>query len=531
MLPRCSKIPITRSGKIQKLVADYLNEAPEIQGLYSFKPRFDEFANAIQGKSAFPQANRDVLVSSLKQQYQEAGIDDRIVNQQIEALALPGTFTVTTGQQTGILLGPLYTTMKILSTVALTRELSSKFPQNQFVPVFWMATEDHDIEEINHVWVQSKKYAWNTHETGPAGRLKTDGILELINEIPELQSKNADARWLYDILNKAYSKPGLSEATRILVHELFGDLGLLVLDADRPELKQVFAPIIEKDILEQISFKESRKAIESLEKDYKVQVNGREINFFYLLDAYRERMVITENGFATQDEKFSWSREELISRIRNHPEEFSPNVMMRPVYQETILPNLAYFGGGAEVSYWLELKAVFDAHQIQYPMLLLRNSAMIIDAENRHRFENLHLSIEDLFLSLEELERNHVMRHYKEDLALKSNLLELESWLQNIREIASSIDQSMEDSATAFGVRMKDQAERLSKKLIREAKRKERINGNRIGKLYEHLYPGGSLQERKESLVGLITNHGKSSISELLKHQDVLGNSFVILMY
>jgi bacillithiol synthase len=531
MMPRCTKIPITRSGKIQKLVADYLNEAPELQALYSFKPRFDEFANVIQGKSAFPQENRDVLVNSLKQQYQEAGIDDRLVNQQIAALANPTTFTVTTGQQTGILLGPLYTTMKILSTVALTRELGSKFPQNQFVPVFWMATEDHDIEEINHVWVQNKKYEWNTQETGPAGRLKTDGILDLIQEIPELQSKSADSEWLVEILNRAYSKSNLSEATRVLVHELFGDLGLLVMDADRAELKKVFAPIIEKDILKQISFNESRKAIESLEKSYKVQVNGREINFFYLLDGYRERMVITENGFATQDKKYSWSREELISRIRNHPEEFSPNVMMRPVYQETILPNLAYFGGGAEVSYWLELKPVFDAHHVQYPMLLLRNSAMIIDAENTHRIENLQLKTEDLFSSLEELERNYVMQHSAEDLELKSNLIELESWLEKIQKISASIDQSMEDSAIAFGVRIKDQANRLSKKLIREAKRRERINGNRIGKLYDHMYPGGTLQERKESLIGIITQHGKSSISELMSNQEFLGKSFIVITY
>jgi bacillithiol synthase len=242
-------------------------------------------------------------------------------------------------------------------------------------------------------------------------------------------------------------------------------------------------------------------------------------------------MVITENGFATQDKKYSWSREELISRIRNHPEEFSPNVMMRPVYQETILPNLAYFGGGAEVSYWLELKPVFDAHHVQYPMLLLRNSAMIIDAENTHRIENLQLKTEDLFSSLEELERNYVMQHSAEDLELKSNLIELESWLEKIQKISASIDQSMEDSAIAFGVRIKDQANRLSKKLIREAKRRERINGNRIGKLYDHMYPGGTLQERKESLIGIITQHGKSSISELMSNQEFLGKSFIVITY
>jgi bacillithiol biosynthesis cysteine-adding enzyme BshC len=531
MSPRCLSIPITHSGKIQKLVSDYLSEIPELQSFYSFSPQIESFDTIIEGKSSFSALHREVLVKSLHQQYQECGIQHELVDQQIDSLSSTSTFTVTTGQQTGIFLGPLYTTMKILSTISLTRKLAELHPQNNFVPVFWMATEDHDIEEINNVWIEGEKYVWETQQKGAVGRLRTEGLSDLISQITSQFGESPDELNLAEILKKAYSFENLSQATRYLVHALFGDFGLVVIDADRQELKALFASTIERDILNQTSFLESRKVIETLEKNYKVQVNGREINFFYLVDSYRERIVNIDEGFATQDGNYSWTKDELVARIQQHPEEFSPNVMMRPVYQETILPNLAYFGGGAEVSYWLELKSVFEAHQVKYPMLLLRNSGMVLDAKNHHRYNNLRLELSDLFLSKHELERRYVLLHGDDDLELKSSQVQLNQLLQEIRRISSGIDLSMEQSAEALSARLNRDLDRFSKKLIREAKRKERNTENRIGQLYEQLYPAGTLQERKESVIGFIKQNGLNFLSDLLIEQNPIGNKFIVLLY
>jgi bacillithiol biosynthesis cysteine-adding enzyme BshC len=531
MSPRCISLPITQGGKIQKLVIDYLNERPELKSLYNFSPVLESFDATIEGKATFSMHNREVLVDSLHQQYQECGIRHDLVMKQIDSLSSPDAFTVTTGQQTGILLGPLYTTMKILSTISLTQRLAELHPDKKFVPVFWMATEDHDIEEINHVWIHGKKHVWETTQTGAAGRLKTGGLVDLIAKICSQFGDSPDERNLTEILEKAYSLSNLSQATRYLVHTLFGDFGLVIIDADRRELKSLFASKIESDIFKQISFYESRKAIEKLEEGYKVQVNGREINFFYLRDTYRERIVKVEASFVTQDGKYSWTEDELSAQIRKHPEEFSPNVMMRPVYQETILPNLAYFGGGAEVSYWLELKPVFDAHNVQFPMLLLRNSAAILDAKNYHRFNNLKLDVSDLFLSKEELERKFVLITSEEDLQLKSIQAKLFEIFEEVTRISQSIDKSLEQSSIALSVRLNQDLSRFSKKLIREAKKKERNAENRIEELYEQLYPAGILQERRESIIGFIEKYGLNVISDLLQEQNPTGNKFMLLSY
>jgi bacillithiol biosynthesis cysteine-adding enzyme BshC len=323
----------------------------------------------------------------------------------------------------------------------------------------------------------------------------------------------------------------LSEATRVLAHGLFGKYGLLVIDADDRRLKQLFAPIITKDILEQVSFHASQQAIEKLETRYSVQVNGREINFFYLSEGSRERIVSSGEGFSTHNGLVNWnSRDELTTEISAYPERFSPNVMMRPVYQETILPNLAYFGGAAEVAYWLELKPVFDAHQVPYPALLLRNSAMVVDAVNVHRMENGGLMPKDLFDSQVKIEQRAVIQDAQGDLTLKDQKEKLQQWIDEMTTRAASISSSMQSSTEAFGVRLLHQTDRLAAKFVREARKHESESLARIRALFADLYPDGKLQERKETIFTFMLLHGSEILDELLECQSPIGNEFIVLM-
>lgn len=528
MSPALSIIPAVETGVIQSVVWDYLADGPTIQGLAEHKPNWEGLENSIEARKEFPIEHRLVLAESLKRQYQECDLLSDSISERIELLLNSNTFTITTGQQLGIFLGPLYTTMKILSAVSLANELKKRHPKSTFIPVFWMATEDHDIEEINHVVVDGKKYLWNTKETGPSGELSTHGLDEmlgqLVSDFPALAEKEA-------MLRKYVSMPNLSAATRVLVHDLFGDLGVLIIDANRPELKQLFAPIIEKDILHQESFQASRKAIQQLEQHYHVQVNGREVNFFYMQPNYRDRIEAFQGGFSTVDRRFYWSKEDMSVEIKAHPESFSPNVMMRPVYQECILPNIAYFGGGAEIAYWLELKDVFITHHQPFPVLLLRNSGVILDAVNHHRFINSQMNIHDIFLPQQELEKKFVLSHSAVDLTLTSDFEHLETWMVQIQNKSKQVDSSLERSAIAFTERMKHQLNNLSQKLIREAKKKERVADARMLRLHQHVFPGGSLQERKESYFTFFLRHGNGILADLMTNHPPLGAHFIVVAY
>lgn len=528
---RISSIPVTKTSKIQKLVKDYIEGSPALDNLYQFKPSLDSFAKALIYRKDFPAQRREVLHQSLLKQYTKANLLNESVKKIIDSTLSANTFTVTTGQQTGILLGPLYTVIKICSTISLAKKLKKEHPENNFIPVFWMATEDHDIKEIQSVYVHGKKHTWKTDQKGPTGRLSNKGIPELISQIFAEKPGNDDKTHFLEIIHQAYSKNNLSEATRFLVHHLFLEDDLLIIDADQPELKRTFSHVIKKDIFEEISRKESAKTISELEKNYKIQVQGRDINFFYLKDGYRERIERVNQGFQTADGLNTFTEESISEEIENYPERFSPNVMMRPAYQEFILPNLAYFGGGAEISYWLELKPVFDAFDIPFPVLLLRNSAMILDRRNHHRFINNKLEESDLFLSIDILEKRYAIQQSPEDLELKEEIELLKLWIDRIKKKGSSINQSLERSAESLGTRFLNQTNRFSLKLIREAKRKARVHEDRIIDLFKYVYPDGKLQERRESLFTYLFEIGPEVLDDLKNEDHPLGNSFAILFY
>ncbi len=221
MKTRCSYVPYRKTGKFQPIVCDYLDQDPFLKPFYEAAPTLDNFQHFIHQKSQ-KTVDRVVLTEVLRDQYKQAGILDSIVEEQISKLLSEHTFTITTGQQTGILLGPLYSPLKIISAIKMSQELSNKYPQNQFVPIFWMATEDHDVAEIDHVWVEGQKLQWNSNQTGPVGRFSLDGMEEVLVQFDQIAGKSPDAVRLKEIFKNAYALPNLSLATRYIVHQLFG---------------------------------------------------------------------------------------------------------------------------------------------------------------------------------------------------------------------------------------------------------------------------------------------------------------------
>ena len=250
------------SGYFSKLMQDYLDQKSELKPLYNHFPTLENFEKQITEKAAnFDNNNRIPLVETLKKQYQNIEISDS-TKQNIELLALQNTFTITTGHQLNLFSGPLYFLYKIISTINLTKELKLKYPANNFVPIYWMATEDHDFEEINYFNFKGKKFRWNKESTGPVGRLSTEGLAEFF-EIYSLElGSSTNANVLKKLFEEAYLKhENLADATRFLANSLFANYGLVILDADDANLKRAFIPYIKEELENQTSFKAVQETI------------------------------------------------------------------------------------------------------------------------------------------------------------------------------------------------------------------------------------------------------------------------------
>ena len=356
-------IPYSNIRFFSTLITDYVDEQEKLRPFYNHFPLITEFEKQITEKeSDFSQEKRNVLVSSLKAQYAELKTTPKVLKN-IELLAQSNTFTVTTGHQLSLFTGHLYFIFKIISVINTVRQLTEKYPNKHFVPVYWMATEDHDFEEINHFHLSNRTICWNSDQTGATGNFSTNTLEAVFQTFDRAIGLGKNADELRALFRDSYLKNNnLAEATRYLVNALFEDYGVVVIDGNDKALKKEFIPYISNDLLHSVAHQEVTKSIEALQKvnsTYPVQVNPREVNMFYLTPNGRHRIIRTTEGFEVHDTNIRFSKEAILEELNTYPERFSPNVILRPLYQEVILPNLAYIGGGGEIAYWLELKRIF----------------------------------------------------------------------------------------------------------------------------------------------------------------------------
>lgn len=518
-----------------KLITDYLDQNEELKPFYHRFPSIENFEAQMQDKkSFFSTEKRENLVKTLQNQYAELD-QGAEVSANIKILLSENTFTVTTGHQLNLFTGPLYFLYKIVSTINLASALKKRHPESHFVPVYWMATEDHDFEEINFFNLNGKKFKWNSlqEEAGDnaVGELKTEGLEEVFNLFSAEIGGGKNAEVLKQLFKSAYLEhDNLTDATRYLGHELFKEYGLVILDAHKSELKREFIPYIEKELFEKVSYTTTSGTAENLEKlGYGVQVNPREINLFYLFNGLRERIIEKEGSFFVNDTSIKWSKDEMQKEIQDYPERFSPNVMLRPLYQEVILPNLCYIGGGGELAYWFELKDMFDDLKVPFPMLLLRNSALIETSKQNEKRRKLDISQAELFLKQHELINRKVRKISNIDIDFTPQKEHLVKQFQQMYELAEKTDATFLGAVKAQEVKQLKGLENLENRLLLAQKRKLKDEVSRIASLQNELFPNKSLQERQTNFSEMYVEYGKSLIPELIENLDPLELNFKIL--
>ena len=507
---KTSKTSYRNTNRFNQLVLDYLDQKAELSQFITSFPNIGEFNNQIERKKR-DDVDRSLLFDVLKSQNKNINLSKKSANN-LTSLKEENTFTVTTGHQLCLFTGPLYFIYKVISTINLASELSVKYPDNNFVPIFWLASEDHDFDEISSINIYNKKINWERESIGgPVGKMDITGIDSLIKELTNLISKNPKSSQIIDLLNKSYSSnKNLTEATRFLINSLFGKYGLLIIDGDDSRLKNKIADIIDEDINNNTFYSIIKETNKKLTQNYHTQAYVRPINFFKISAKKRERI-------SCQIDK-----EDIV----NNPYDYSPNVLLRPIYQEKILPNIAYVGGGAEISYWLQLKEVFRHLSISFPILVMRNSVMVIDSKQKSRIEKLNLLVDDFFESIDLINKKY-LNSIDDTIDFNDDFKNLDLFFESLQEKIN--DKNLISSLAAIKKKTNNSIEDFQKKVIKSLKEKKENEIQQIKKVSNILFPNNQLQERHENFISMYLKYGDNFIENLISILDPLDSNFVIL--
>jgi bacillithiol biosynthesis cysteine-adding enzyme BshC len=523
-----TSLPYNSTGYFSGIVKDYLSEAQTLRPFYTHLARMQGIKNAIAARKLF-NTNRNLLVEALEKQY--AGtVTTSAVRNNIALLKNNNTYTITTAHQPAIFTGTLYFVYKILHAIKLAEVCKKEMPENDFVPVFYMGSEDADLDELNKIFLHSEKIVWDTNQTGAVGRMHPKGLDKIISRIEGEIAVLPFGKELVQILKDCYLKaPDIQTATFHLINTLFGKYGLLVLIPDNALLKAVMQPIFEEDLLKQTASNIVEKTIQNLSKYYKVQANPRAINLFYLKGDKRDRIEWNGKHYEVLNTTIVFSKEEILKELHDHPERFSPNVILRGVFQETVLPNIAFIGGGGEMAYWLELKDMFNYFRVPYPVLVLRNSFLLVEKKWQSKINNLGFTSTDFFKTAQELLTRLAMRNKNGELSLAAELEIVQQWYDKLKLKAGQIDSTLEKHIEALQARASKPIRELEKKMLRAEKRKYADQSRQIEAIRAALFPFNSLQERIENFIPFYAKWGSTFIDMVYTHSHGLEQEFVLL--
>jgi bacillithiol biosynthesis cysteine-adding enzyme BshC len=311
---------------------------------------------------------------------------------------------------------------------------------------------------------------------------------------------------------------------------LFGEYGLVVLIADAKELKQQMRNVFEDELVHHNSAKLVEQTAKNLAQHYKVQAGGREINLFYLDEDLRERIERKGDVYAIANTTITFTKDEMLQELKEHPERFSPNVILRGLYQETILPNIAFIGGGGEIAYWLELKAVFDFYKVPFPVLILRNSFLLVEKKWQERMAKLNFSVEELFKPAEILLNEFVAKNSSHTLKLNGSLTDADALYEQLKQLSAAVDHTLVKHVDALKTKAVYRLQELEKKLLRAEKRKFDEQRRQIQQLKANLFPANGLQERIDNVSGYYAKWGREFIQKLYEHSLSLEQEFTVAM-
>ncbi len=500
-----------------------------LRPFYKHEMVMESFEKIIENRKGF-EIDRDMLVQQLMEQYADVPTSI-LTSKNIEALRLPDTYTVVTAHQPSLLTGPLYFIYKICSAIALAQKINEELIEYYIVPVLVMGGEDHDFDEIATVNMFGSSYTWSTDQVGPTGRMSHDGLRAVLDDVLERLGGGEHAQLMKNMIWESLEHSSTyGEFMFLFVDQLFREYGLVIINFDNPVFKEKLLPYVIYDVSDgdpSMAVNRDQRALEKA--GFQAQAHVRDVNIFWI-DGNRHRVILEEDGTYTIGEE-TMSKDEVIARIKSSPGSVSPNVIMRPVFQELILPNLAYIGGGGELAYWMERKSLFEGWDLPFPMLVRRDSVMILDKKTNQWLDKNKMSYIDLFHREEQVIGKYAHSQAEVDLNLHSEKQLIQSVFETIRDLADKVDPTLSKTVLSEAAKADKSISYLENKLLKAEKNKNEVAINKLKNLKSRYFPGNDgLQERHDNFIPYFLKHGPSWFDELLKHLDPLNRNFKVLL-
>jgi len=510
------------------LVRDYVHAFPRLASFYAGNPQdpgaYQEQADRCAARAYRRHELRDVLLA----QNEGWGISHS-VRQRIEELGHPRAVAVVTGQQTGLFGGPLFTLYKALTAVQLAARLQVEL-QRPVIPVFWMASEDHDVAEADHIQlldrtgtpVTLRHAPWGSPPGFiPANLRLGPAIADTLERAWALLPSTEFAPDLRNALGEAFApERTLAEAfARWMVH-LLGECGLVLVDGADPGLKLLAAGILRRELDAAPGSSQSiLAASESLRAlGYPVQIEARPdgVNCFLLREG-RRGLVRDGNGFRLRDSKQMIPAAELQRLAQDEPERFSPNVALRPVVQDFLFPTLAYVAGPGELTYFAQLRPMYQAFDVLMPLVVPRASLTLVEPRIGQLLERFRLGLPDLTLEPEQLASRVLRAHLSPDLeaTLTKARESVGEIFRGVGEVIGAVDPTLKATVGQTAGHVQGHFDQLERKAVQALKRRESEMRQQVQRVREALMPGGKLQERVLPLLPFLVRYGPALLGTL----------------
>lgn len=513
-----------------QLFTDYLYNFDKVKGYYRYNFRDkEEYIKLFKKRAELNMENKSLLSGIMKNQYSEKISSEKTLKN-LTKLGDKNTLAVVTGQQLGMLGGPLYTFYKIVTALKLCNNLNERYDDFFFVPIFWLEGDDHDFEEVKSISIideynNLKKISYEDEapeeeNKGSIGYLKLNPDINRFFDAINVELK--DTEFKNDIISKlrSFYAEGrtFKDAFRDLIFWLFDQYGLLIFDPQDVEVKNLLKPVFKKEITDFRNHTEKLVSVSAkLEEEYHAQVKVRPINLFYHTEEGRYLIEPIENEFRLKRKRKKFTYDELIELIEKEPSRFSPNVLLRPICQDYLLPTAFYIGGPSEISYFAQVTPLYNIYKVEPPIIYPRSSATLIEKNIASLLEKYELSLEDIFTEPENL-KNKVMEiispnSLDEIFSQTSNAIELT--YDKLKERLFEFDKTIADASTKYRQKTTHYLEELKGKALDAQKKKHEVTLRQIDKLSASLFPNSNLQERELNFVYFAYRYGLEFISRI----------------
>ncbi|MBI4811092.1 MAG: bacillithiol biosynthesis cysteine-adding enzyme BshC [Ignavibacteriales bacterium] len=522
-------LPRTEGG-FSLLYKDFIDDFQKVHRFYETDFHSLSSLHDVANKLSKRFTHRELLVQVLLKQNQRYGVSQSTIDN-INLLHDHRTLAIVTGQQVGILSGPLYTIYKTITTIKLAKELNNVLPEFRFVPIFWLEGEDHDFGEVNKVNILNTDNSPVTLEyllsskiggknLGSVGELIFDNNLE--HFLDALQKTLANTEFKQSVIDfiKTHYRQGISfnQAFVSFMSKLFENDGLIFISSNDVRFKKILSPIFLKEIYEyprvsQLIIEQSAH----LEEQYHAQIKTKALNLFYFHKNGRYLIEPRDNDFSLKGTRHIISKDEMLRSVQDAPELFSPNVALRPICQDTILPTAVYVAGPSEIAYFAQLKKVYNYFNLTMPMIYPRATVTLIEEKFERIMEKYQVELMEIFGDISKVETKviDIVSEVKIDEMFAEAFQKVADLTNEMKYGLNYIDGTLIGSLDTTKEKIEQQLSVLKDKVVEAQKRKYDIALRQIGKVINNIYPNTNFQERELNIVYFLNKHGFDFIHSL----------------